>query len=507
MTDCDAYHGDRLTRTREPVEEPSETRALFAAPAAASIQSQTVEILGSEKLKFPDVAEALHAFAPKSKEALRLRLYCGLVLLDIVCVFCGFTIANGVRFEDPFATPGLSYSAAILPLFVALALASGAYSLQALERPSIGVQKSLLALSVAVFALLIALFLTKSSAGVSRLTFAVGIATAVIGIITARRAYGRYAGELAGWNFLNELLLIDRLQVAPTPRQHVFQAHEYGISSAANDPKTLETLGRLLEGYDRVVVAATKENRLAWREMLKGSGIDIEMLAPELDQLGAITVRRSDLGAALLVAPGPLCLRNRIIKRAFDLVVGTLLLLLLAPLMFAVALGIRLTSDGPVLFRQRRFGRANRQFEVLKFRTMYSNRCDPDGTRSAMPEDERVTPLGSLLRRTSVDELPQLLNVLKGEMSLVGPRPHALASTAGDSLFWIIDGRYWHRAAVKPGITGLAQVRGYRGATRTQDDVKNRVDCDLEYLSNWSIWRDLKILARTAKVVVHENAF
>jgi lipopolysaccharide/colanic/teichoic acid biosynthesis glycosyltransferase len=106
-----------------------------------------------------------------------------------------------------------------------------------------------------------------------------------------------------------------------------------------------------------------------------------------------------------------------------------------------------------------------------------------------------------------MDELPQLINVLKGEMSLVGPRPHAIASTAENSLFWNIDGRYWQRGAVKPGITGLAQVRGYRGATRTTSDVMNRVNSDLEYLVQWSIWRDVKILVRTASVLAHQNAF
>jgi len=144
---------------------------------------------------------------------------------------------------------------------------------------------------------------------------------------------------------------------------------------------------------------------------------------------------------------------------------------------------------------------------MLKFRSMYIDRCDPDGTCSALLEDDRVMPLGRLLRRTSLDELPQLINVLKGEMSLVGPRPHAIASTAENSLFWNIDGRYWHRGAVKPGITGLAQVRGYRGATRTTIDVMNRVNSDLEYLVHWSIWRDIKILVRTASVLAHQNAY
>jgi lipopolysaccharide/colanic/teichoic acid biosynthesis glycosyltransferase len=349
--------------------------------------------------------------------------------------------------------------------------------------------------------------MTKSTAGVSRVTFVLGIATAVVGIIACRKEFGKYAGELAKWSFVNELLLIDRLPVMPAGRQRVLFAERLGISPRANDPQTLEHLGKLVSGYDRVIVAARKENRLAWREMLKGCGVDIEMLAPELDRLGAVTVRRSEFGSALLVAPGPLTVQERILKRAFDLVVGTILLLLTAPLMLAIALAIKLTSNGPLLFRQRRIGRANGRFEMLKFRTMHTACCDADGKCSATRDDDRVTPLGRLLRRTSLDELPQLLNVLKGEMSLVGPRPHAIASTAGKSLFWKVDRRYWHRASVKPGITGLAQVRGYRGATRTADDILNRVDSDLEYLSKWSVWSDVKILVRTMGVMAHQNAF
>lgn len=511
MADGGAF-GAHTTRGRDSVEISAPAATLFFSSAAASeqLQSKTVELVElvePARADTAEIAETLLEFTPKSKETLRLRFYTGLILLDIFCVLSGFTIANGVRFDDPFATPGWSYSAAILPLFLALALSTGAYSLKALESPTTGTWKSLRALTVTVFTLLLALFLTKSSAGVSRVTFVVGIATAVVGIIASRRAYGKYVGELTDWNFLNELLLIDRLPVMPSGRQHVLFADRHGISSQANDPQTLEHLGKLVEGYDRVIVAASKENRVAWREMLKGCGVDIEMLAPELDQLGAITVRRSELGAALLVAPGPLTVQERIVKRAFDLVVGTALLLFTAPLMAAIALAIRLTSNGPVLFRQRRFGRANRQFEMLKFRTMDAARCDADGKCSAARDDDRVTPLGRLLRRTSMDELPQLFNVLKGEMSLVGPRPHAIASTAGNSLFWQVDGRYWHRGSVKPGITGLAQVRGYRGATKTETDILNRVDSDLEYSSKWSVWVDVKILVRTMGVIVHQNAF
>ena len=118
-----------------------------------------------------------------------------------------------------------------------------------------------------------------------------------------------------------------------------------------------------------------------------------------------------------------------------------------------------------------------------------------------------MTRVGRFIRATSIDELPQLFNVLRGEMSLVGPRPHALGSLAGNELFWEVDERYWHRHACKPGLTGLAQVRGFRGATRERIDLANRLYADLEYLNGWTIWRDISILITTFRVIIHRNAY
>lgn len=118
-----------------------------------------------------------------------------------------------------------------------------------------------------------------------------------------------------------------------------------------------------------------------------------------------------------------------------------------------------------------------------------------------------MTRVGAFIRKTSIDELPQLINVLKGDMSIVGPRPHPLGSRAANKLFWEVDDRYWHRHAAKPGLTGLAQVRGYRGATRLEADLTDRLHADLEYLDTWSIWRDLLIIFMTFRVLVHRNAY
>lgn len=184
-------------------------------------------------------------------------------------------------------------------------------------------------------------------------------------------------------------------------------------------------------------------------------------------------------------------------KTAFDRIMAALLLVVAAPLMLLIALAIRLESNGPALFRQRRHGFNHEVITVLKFRSM-SVMEDGAAVRQASKDDSRITPLGAFLRRTSLDELPQLLNVIRGDMSLVGPRPHALAH---NDHYTKIIGHYANRHRVKPGITGLAQVNGLRGETDTPDKMAARIKYDLYYIDNWSIWLDIKILVRTAIVV------
>ena len=170
------------------------------------------------------------------------------------------------------------------------------------------------------------------------------------------------------------------------------------------------------------------------------------------------------------------------LKRFIDIFGSFTVLLVTAPIMGLEAFAILAMMGRPVLFRQRRPGLDGRIFTLLKFRTMCADR---ERECQSQFDAHRVTPLGRLLRRTSLDELPQLFNVLRGEMSLVGPRPHALGSQAGEKLFWEIDDRYWERHALKPGLTGLAQIRGHRGATEHEEDLARRLESDLEYLDGW----------------------
>lgn len=208
----------------------------------------------------------------------------------------------------------------------------------------------------------------------------------------------------------------------------------------------------------------------------------------------------SNLGPVglLNVKERPLADWAPIVKRAEDVLISASLLVLTLPILVFIALAIKLTSRGPVLFRQRRRGLNQKVIEVLKFRSMT---VQENGTevRQATRHDQRVTFVGRILRRTSLDELPQLANVLIGEMSLVGPRPHALIH---DEKWGEMLEQYANRHQVKPGITGLAQVRGLRGEAHAPTDIQNRIAADLEYIGNWSLWLDLSIIFRTVSAVI-----
>ena len=195
-------------------------------------------------------------------------------------------------------------------------------------------------------------------------------------------------------------------------------------------------------------------------------------------------------------------------KWLFDKIVALVALTLLAPVMMLVALAIKLESKGPVLFRQKRYGLNNELVEVLKFRSMYTDRCDADADRLVTRSDQRVTRVGRFIRKTSLDELPQLINVLYGTLSVVGPRPHAMQAKAGNALYHdVVDG-YFARHKVKPGVTGWAQINGWRGETDTAEKIQRRVEHDLYYIENWSVFLDLYIVMRTPLALLKsENAY
>jgi Undecaprenyl-phosphate glucose phosphotransferase len=205
----------------------------------------------------------------------------------------------------------------------------------------------------------------------------------------------------------------------------------------------------------------------------------------------------------------PLADWNLVLKSVFDRIVGALALVALAPVLAAVAVAVKLDSRGPVLFRQRRYGFNNELVEVFKFRSMYVDKADATAARLVTKDDPRVTRVGRFIRKTSLDELPQLFNVVfTGNLSLVGPRPHALQAKAEHRLYEeAVDG-YFARHRVKPGITGWAQINGWRGETDTQEKIQRRVEHDLYYIENWSLLFDIYILIRTPFALLKsENAY
>jgi len=264
--------------------------------------------------------------------------------------------------------------------------------------------------------------------------------------------------------------------------------------------------------FDKIVIAlphSAEERLLNLLRRLRQLPVDI-VLAPDLMGFRTEGQGHAELAGLKLysLADRPIREPQRLLKGALDRSLAAVALLLLSPLLLAVTVAIRLESHGTVLFRQPRQGLGDALFTVYKFRTMRSDMGDTHGRQQTKRSDPRVTRVGAWLRRTSIDELPQLINVLRGEMSIVGPRPHAPSMLIGDKgVFDLVD-EYSFRHRVKPGITGLAQVNGHRGAIDTPEQLRARIDCDLYYIDHWSLWLDFKIIFRTAFICVSGiNAF
>jgi Undecaprenyl-phosphate glucose phosphotransferase len=259
-----------------------------------------------------------------------------------------------------------------------------------------------------------------------------------------------------------------------------------------------------------VTVPMTAEKRLMQiLQLLFALPVDIKISALS-SKLRLSTRSYSFIGRVpmLAIMDRPLTDWDRVIKNLEDRILGTLLFILAAPVMALTALAIRLDSKGPILFKQRRFGFNNELIEVYKFRSMYTDKADASASKLVTKDDPRVTRVGRFIRRTSLDELPQLINVIKGEMSLVGPRPHATEAKASSDLYQTVVTEYFARHRVKPGVTGWAQINGWRGETDTHEKIQRRVEADLHYIDNWSLLFDLYIIAATPfTLITGKNAY
>jgi exopolysaccharide biosynthesis polyprenyl glycosylphosphotransferase len=295
--------------------------------------------------------------------------------------------------------------------------------------------------------------------------------------------------------------------VEPPAHMEVIDAQKIGLDPTRHNAAMAARLAEAIGGAEHVVVACPDERIGEWSLVLKSLSVRGEILVPEMARFAPATGGTFQHQPTLVVSGGPMDFRDLIIKRMFDVVMSLIAILIASPMLIATAIAIKLTSPGPILFRQQRLGRDARPFEILKFRSMRAELSDHKASMLTQKDDPRITPIGALIRRTSIDELPQLFNVLRGDMSMVGPRPHAAEARAANALYWEVDPRYWARHCIKPGITGLAQIRGHRGTTVEEEDLIVRLRSDLEYVTDWSIWRDLRILAATVGVLVHYNAY
>jgi Undecaprenyl-phosphate glucose phosphotransferase len=374
--------------------------------------------------------------------------------------------------------------------------------------------------SLVMLGLIVAGFFLKISSDFSRLWIGVWYAAALAGMVAARGALwlrarswvaqGRLARNIAvvGGGSIAERLIAALRRPDEEDINIIGIFDDRGSRIAASilgAPKigNVDDLVTYSRHYrvDLIIVALpwSGERRIqAILRKLRALPVDIR-LAPDIIGFEINHAGFSHTGGVplLTVCKRPLADWHSVIKIIEDRVLASALLVFLAPLFLLVALLIKLDSPGPVLFRQKRYGFNNHPIGVYKFRTMYHHLRDERAERLATKDDPRITRLGGFLRKTSIDELPQLINVLKGEMSIIGPRPHAMSAKAADRLYEEVVAEYAARHRVKPGITGWAQVKGWRGETDTYEKIQKRVEHDLYYIENWSFAFDMKILILT----------
>jgi Undecaprenyl-phosphate glucose phosphotransferase len=404
------------------------------------------------------------------------------------------------------------------------------YKFDRLSSLSYQVRRVFLAWLFVFFALVTFGFLLKLSASYSRVWTVAWFALSFVGLLGTRIALTFLFQRWRGQGRLSRAVIVIGAGKEGARLLELFSRDEtimpLGYFDDRGDDRVPAQIGRWRKlGAIRDSVAFAQDHQidavviaLPWRaeerilqtiNMLRVLPVDIR-LGPETLGLRLAHAQYSQYsGVPLLnVLDRPLNDWQMLAKAIEDRVLAFLLLIAFSPLLLGVALAVKLTSPGPVLFRQKRYGFNNKLFQVYKFRTMFVERTDANAERLVERNDPRVTPLGRWLRRTSIDELPQLLNVLRGQMSLVGPRPHAVSAKAVDRFYADVVKEYAARHRVRPGITGWAQINGWRGETNTVEKLEQRVSHDLHYIENWSLALDLKIMLLTIPALLKDrNAY
>jgi Undecaprenyl-phosphate glucose phosphotransferase len=437
----------------------------------------------------------------------------GLIFSDVAVLLIAAILANLLRFGNPLAIdrPALVVMAA-LPMMI---LASELFGLYQPSRASQHVRSPLRwagTWSVTLGLMLVVLFFTKTGNVFSRLWVAYWYIAALLMILPVRFIW---AHALHGWYRKGRMgenvgvvgsseELEGFLKATQSRLRSSVMFHDHREDPAEALPQAVfDRIGHL---YLLILTFdARNEKRIeSWLGPCRNLNIAVDLAPPLSRELAHLEPH--DLGGLMVwrMSTAPMSGDALMLKRLEDIVLGALSLLVALPVMALVALAIRIDSPGPILFRQRRHGFNGREFTVLKFRSMTAAPQDDRHVPQAVRDDPRITRVGAFIRRTSLDELPQIINVLRGDMSMVGPRPHAVAH---NEAFGKQIEDYLRRHRVKPGITGWAQVNGYRGETDTLDKMERRIEFDLYYIDNWSLGLDLRILLRTLAVIIHPNAY
>ena len=455
------------------------------------------------------------------------------VLLDAFIIIATGLVIYALYVEpDPGATVRYTTILVIAAvLMVQSFYVAGLYRFSAIIAPHEQLGKIILIL-ITVFLILVAVgFSLKIAGDYSRVWL---FSTAIAAIILLRLGRGGFVAimrRMAKKGYLARNILIygateqaqrflADVRQLNAPWNRVVGLFDDRRSSASVEIESVRVRGDLQElikfardtRADDIIVALPLSNQRRISQILQQLKIlpaNIS-LCPDLATLRILSGKLNyQYGAPLAsVYEKPLSLWHNVEKRLFDSIVSSVALLMLAPVMLVLFILIKLDSPGPIFFRQRRYGFNNELICIWKMRTMYIEQQDENAERLATPDDPRVTRFGSFLRRTSLDELPQLFNVIAGDMSLVGPRPHALRAKAAGQLYQDVVGEYAARHRVKPGLTGWAQVNGWRGETDTHEKIIKRVEHDLYYIEHWSVRLDLQILIRTVGVLLsQENAY
>jgi Undecaprenyl-phosphate glucose phosphotransferase len=450
----------------------------------------------------------------------------------LVAAAAAFAAYSGMM-DEMLSEPGRHVLTSVLAatLFAGVFERLGGYRLKQLSRLHWQMTRILMVWGGTVSVVLLIAFLSKTSETYSRGWAMAWILATPILIITGRCILHAAMATQAGGGYLARKVaivgagdegrrLITRLreeQDKSVVIRGVFDDRKSRLPGSVCGLSVCGTTDDLLSfarrtPIDEVILALPLDAEQRLRSLcakMKELAIDVRLsIEPLTEALNARDIGYIGTVPVLEVVNRPLKNWHAIGKWIEDKLLGSLLLLTTGPLMILIAILIKLDSSGPVFFVQKRFGFNNDLIRVLKFRSMHVDRSDPSGAQRTVRNDPRVTRVGWFLRWLSFDELPQLINVMRGDMSLVGPRPHAVAMKAGDRLYCEAVEQYLHRHRVKPGITGWAQVNGLRGEVDTLTKAHARVSHDLYYIEHWSLWLDLKIVLKTVGILAsRDNAY